>query len=160
MPTIRLETAIAAPIERCFDLWLSVDLHMGAMASTGERAVAGVTSGLMGPGGEVTWEARHLGLRWRLTSRITTEDYQRPHRFVGELVRGPFAGFRHVHTFESLGGSSITLMRDTFSYTAPLGQLGRLIDRLFLTRYMHRLLEERNRYLIAIVEAGTDLSDR
>ncbi len=160
MPTINLQTIIAAPIERCFDLSRSVDLHMGSMSRTGEQAVAGVTSGLMGPGDEVTWEARHLGVRWRLTSRITVADYQQSHHFVDEQVRGPFAGFRHLHTFESLKDGAATLMTDAFSYAAPLGPIGRLADRLFLERYMRRLLEERNRYLKAVAESETDLSDR
>jgi hypothetical protein len=40
---IELETAIAAPVERCFDLSLSVDLHLRSAANTGERVVAGPT---------------------------------------------------------------------------------------------------------------------
>ena len=63
MPVIRLETFIHAPIERCFDLSLSVELHLASTAHTGERAVAGVTTGVMGPGDWVTWEARHLGVQ-------------------------------------------------------------------------------------------------
>jgi hypothetical protein len=38
-------------------------------------------------------------------------------------------------------------MKDVFDYAAPLGLLGRFADRLFLERYMRRLLEERNQVL-------------
>lgn len=145
MPTIHLETRIAAPPERCFDLARSVDLHMGSMSRTGERAVAGVTEGMMGPGDSVTWEARHFGLRWRLTSRIT--DFTPPRCFADEQVRGPFAGFRHVHMFTSLDNGSGTLMTDEFAFTAPLGPLGAIANVLFLTRYMRQLLERRNAFL-------------
>ncbi len=76
MPTIRLETLIRAPVELCFDLSVDVDVHQASVSSTGERAVAGITSGRMALGDEVTWEARHLGRTRRLTSRIT--EFQRP----------------------------------------------------------------------------------
>jgi hypothetical protein len=72
----------------CFDLSVDVDVHQRSVAVTGERAVAGVTSGRMGLGDEVTWEARHLGKTRGLTSRITEHD--RPHRFVDEMVTGAF----------------------------------------------------------------------
>jgi hypothetical protein len=47
---IELETEIAAPPERCFLLSLSIDLHMESTAPTRERAIAGVTRGIIGPG--------------------------------------------------------------------------------------------------------------
>jgi hypothetical protein len=59
MPLIRLETVIRAPIERCFDLSRTIDLHMRSTEETQEIAVAGVTTGLIGLGEEVTWE-RHI----------------------------------------------------------------------------------------------------
>jgi hypothetical protein len=71
MPTIRLETFIAASLERCFDLSLSVDLHHHSVAHTSERPVAGVTSGVMKLGDTVTWEAVHFGIKQHLTTKIT-----------------------------------------------------------------------------------------
>lgn len=44
-------------------------------------------------------------------------------------------------------------MRDRFNYGAPFGPLGRLEDRLFLTAYMRRLLEARNRELKVVAES-------
>jgi len=60
MQTIRITTWIAAPPERCFDAARDLDLHLRSMAHTGERAVAGRTSGLIELGEEVTWRARHF----------------------------------------------------------------------------------------------------
>ena len=91
-------TAISAPCERVFALSLSIDAHMASMSASGERAVAGVTSGEIGLGEEVTWRARHFGVRWTMTSRVV--ELERPHRFVDQQVRGPFGSFRHVHEFE------------------------------------------------------------
>ena len=71
MPLIVLETRIRAPRERVFDLARSIDAHQSSTSGTSERAVAGVTSGLIGLGEEVTWRARHLGVTQHLTVRAT-----------------------------------------------------------------------------------------
>jgi ligand-binding SRPBCC domain-containing protein len=149
MPTIELTVDIDAPIDTCFDLARSVDAHIYTTASTGERAVAGVTTGLMHLGDEVTWEARHLGVRQRLTSRITA--YERPVYFRDSQVGGAFARYDHDHYFEPLSARR-TRMRDVFDYTAPFGPLGVVADGLFLTRYMRRFLSTRNRALAALAE--------
>ena len=140
MPTIEIVRRVAAPPARCFDLSRSIELHEHSTAATGERAIAGVTTGLIGAGEQVTWRARHFGVWQTLTSRITAFD--RPHHFRDEQVRGAFAGFVHDHWFapDDAGG---TLMRDVFAFRAPLGPLGRLAEWAVLTRYMRRLLETR-----------------
>ena len=152
MPTIHLETHIAAPIERCFDLSLSLDLHQASVSGTHERAVAGVMSGVMGPGDTVTWEAVHFGVKQHLTTRITA--YERPYSFTDEMVRGAFHSMTHRHEFTREGAG--TLMRDRFTFEAPLGLLGRVAERLVLTRYMRKLLVNRNTFLKRTAEAGTD----
>ena len=45
-------------------------------------------------------------------------------------------------------------MRDVFEYSAPFGPLGWLAERLFLSAYMRRFLEKRNRELKAVAESG------
>ncbi len=140
MNRIRLQTLVEAPIERVFDLARDIDAHQRSVAGTGERAVAGRTSGLLGPGEWVTWQARHLGRTWSLTSRITVFD--RPTVFVDEQVSGPFRSFRHEHRFEPVDGG--TLMHDDWRHTSPLGPLGRLADLLLLDGYVRGLLETRN----------------
>src|SRR5690606_21074152 len=109
MPVITVETLILASPQRCFDLARDIDVHCQSTSATKERAVAGVTSGLIGAGQSVTFEAVHFGVRQRLTSKIT--EFDAPHRFVDEMVEGAFASLRHVHEFEARGEH--TLMRDT-----------------------------------------------
>jgi ligand-binding SRPBCC domain-containing protein len=149
VPAIVLSTHIHAPVERVFDLSRSVDLHMASTAHTGERAVAGVTSGLMALGEEVTWRARHFGLWQHLTSRITAFD--RPAYFRDSLVRGIFRRFDHDHFFAVSHHG--TVMRDVFDFQSPLGILGRLADRVFLVRYMTHLLATRNALIKTVAES-------
>jgi ligand-binding SRPBCC domain-containing protein len=148
--TVRFEitTPIAAPAEVVFDLSLDIDAHLGSMAASGEQAIAGVTGGQIGLGEEVTWRARHLGIWWTMTSRVTELD--RPRRFVDEQVRGPFARFHHEHRF--LSGDSGTDMVDVVTFTAPVGPVGVVAEALVLRRLLTALIEQRGRYLKAEAE--------
>ncbi|MBS1530707.1 MAG: SRPBCC family protein [Bacteroidetes bacterium] len=143
MPKIELLTEINAPIEKVFDLARSIDLHMESTKHTGEEAIAGKTSGLIGLGETVTWRATHFGIRQMLTSKIT--EFDRPNYFVDEMVQGAFKSFRHEHRFSYNDGR--TTMKDTFIFESPLGIFGRFFNWLVLTRYMRRLLEERNKVI-------------
>ncbi|MET8555107.1 SRPBCC family protein [Streptomyces sp. NPDC004959] len=151
MVRFALTTRIAAPPETVFDVSLDVNLHEASMAGSGERAVAGVTFGAMGPGDTVTWRARHYGVRWQLTSRISA--YERPGYFVDEQVRGPFARWHHAHHFAP-DGEGGTVMRDAVDFAAPLGPLGRIAERLVLGRYMPRLIRVRNACVREAAERG------
>lgn len=143
--TFRLDTDVAAPPERVFALTLDIGAHERSLAASGERAVSGVTHGTIGLGETVTFRARHLGVRWQLTSRVTA--LEPPRRFVDEQVRGPFARFRHEHRFEpSADGAR---MVDEITFRAPLGPLGWLAEVLVLRRYLPRLIATRNAALVA-----------
>lgn len=148
MSRIELTTRIRAPRERVFDLARDVDAHVASATGTDERPIAGKTSGLMELGDEVTWRARHFGVVQELTSRITAFD--RPRHFRDSMVKGAFARFDHDHFFDEDG--DVTVARDVFDFTAPLGLLGRIADELVLERYMRRFLAERMRVLKEMAE--------
>ncbi len=150
MAIVRLETQIEAAPAVCFDLARSVEAHIESASRTDERAVAGVTSGLLAFGDEVTWRARHLGVTQELTSRITAFD--RPRHFRDEMVRGIFRRLVHDHYFESLGSS--TRMVDVLDFTAPLGILGRCAERMLLRAYLARFLRSRAAALKRLAESG------
>jgi ligand-binding SRPBCC domain-containing protein len=152
LPVIHLETCISAPIERSFDLARSVEAHCASVARTRERAVAGVTTGLLRLGDTVTWEAFHFGVRRRLTVVISV--YERPYRFVDEMTSGPFRSLRHSHEFTRAGSG--TRMVDDFRYEAPGGLLGIVADRMFLEAYLRRLLSGRNAALKRMAEAESE----
>ncbi|GAA4295458.1 SRPBCC family protein [Nibribacter koreensis] len=150
MPVIHLETCIAGPPALCFDLSRSIDLHTISTEHTGEKAIAGVTTGLIGLGQTVTWRAKHFGVWQTLTSKITA--FEPPFYFEDEMVQGAFKSFRHEHHF--VPQQENTLMRDVFHFTSPLGILGELANRLVLTNYMTDLLKERNRVIKEYAESG------
>jgi len=143
MPVFILTTRINAPMETCFDLARSIDLHLESMNHTGEKAIAGVTSGLIGKDETVTWQARHFGVTMKLTSRIT--DCDSPVLFSDEMLDGPFKMMAHRHIFEPRKG--YTLMIDEFIYVSPMGIFGRIADALFLKKYMQGLIRRRNKLI-------------
>jgi len=148
MPVVTLLTLIHAPLERCFDLSRSIDLHTLSTAHTGEKAVAGRTSGLIGLHETVTWKARHFGIWQTLTSRIT--EYEYPHYFCDEMLQGAFRSIRHEHWFRAVNAETnlpLTEMKDVFGFESPLGWLGKLVNRALVTHYMERLLTERNQVI-------------
>src|SRR6266567_2684572 len=101
MVTLEGRTIIRAPIERCFDLARSVEVHLAGNVHSGESAVAaaGVTSGLIGLGQRVTWRAKHFGVWHSLTSEITALDP--PVYFQDTMIRGIFRSMRHDHFFRA-----------------------------------------------------------
>lgn len=149
MPIITLETIIEAPIERCFDLSRSIDLHKISTAHTNEEAISGITSGLIGLNESVTWRARHFGIKQKLTTKITV--YNFPSFFVDEMTKGTFKSFKHEHHFKQSSG--YTIMVDIFNYNSPLGFIGMIADKLFLTEHMTRLLRKRNQIIKEFAES-------
>ena len=151
-------TPVAAPAQVIFDLSLDMDVHQASLPGSHERAVAGVTSGLIGLGESVTLRARHFGVPFTLTSRVTELD--RPRRFVDRQVRGPFRSWVHEHAYDP-GPDGGTLMTDRIAFRAPAGVLGRAVEAAVLARYMRRLIERRGAYLKAEAErrAAADTSD-
>lgn len=149
MVIVQTEIEIAAPVELVFDLARDIDIHTQTVwPHTREQAAAGVTSGPIGFGETVTFEATHFLVRQRLTSKIT--EYQAPYLFVDEMQRGAFKSLRHVHEFET--AEDLTIMRDRLEFEAPFGLIGKLVERLVLTDYMRKFLEYRNVQLKTIAE--------
>ena len=150
MPTIIYKQHVKAPIKVCFDLARNVDFHIKTTARTKEKAVGGVTHGLLKEGDSVTWEATHFGIKQKLTAKVT--HMQQPTIFVDIMVKGAFKSFTHTHRFvEEKDG---TLMIDIFEYSSPFGPFGKIADKLFLYRYMENFLIYRATELKKLAESN------
>lgn len=147
---IEVVTEIDAARDAVFDLELDMDVHAASLAGSGETATTSTGRRRVALGDEVTFRARHFGLVWRMTSRVTAHDA--PRRFVDEQVRGPFRTLRHEHVFDDLGAGR-TRMTDRMTVTAPLGPLGPVVTRLLLAPYLRRLLTRRAAYIKQVAEA-------
>lgn len=144
MPQIERTIEIATPLPTVFAFATDIRNH-GRIAPPETHEQLLYTDAVpLRLGTVVTFRARYAGLSWTLTSRITDFDPPEPSHpdcasFRDEQVRGPFAAWRHDHCFVETpdGGTRLT---DRFTYTAPLGLLGRLIARLWLNRCLRRLM--------------------
>ena len=136
MSLIHLTTFINAPCDRVFDLSRSVDLHKKSMSQFDEKIIDGVMSGLMKTGDTVTWTAKHLFSKRILKVKITR--FQRPDFFVDEQVQGDFLMMKHEHYFKSIEN----------------GLAGKLLNRLYLERYMTTLLHKRNEMIKQFAESN------
>lgn len=150
MPLIKLTTFVKAPLERVFDLSRSIELHKYSMSRFGEKPVGGRLSGLMEAGDSVTWQAKHLLKVRTLSVKVTA--LTAPHSFVDELVKGDFTALKHEHYFKPCENG--TFIIDHFYFETPYGALGTLLNRLYLTRYMRRLLEARNETIRQVAESN------
>jgi ligand-binding SRPBCC domain-containing protein len=149
---IEVVTVIDAPVSVVFDLELDVDLHAASLSRSRETATTNTGRRHLSLGDEATFDARHLGLRWRMTSRITA--YDRPHRFIDEQTRGPFRTLHHEHVFLDLGNGR-TRMIDRMRITAPGGAAGSVVARTLLVLYLRRLLRQRAAHIKYAAEAAT-----
>ncbi|MBN8878962.1 MAG: SRPBCC family protein [Sphingobacteriales bacterium] len=140
MPTIHLTTFIAAPADRVFDLARSIDLHKQSMTKHKEEAVAGVRFGLIEKDETVTWKARHLFKNRILKTRITA--MKKPEMFTDEQAEGDFKLLKHEHHFKPCDNG--TIMIDIIDFEAPYGTIGKTFNKLYLTKYLRRLIEHRN----------------
>ena len=85
--------------------------------------ILGQTTPEIVEGTELTYRIRLHGipLKWRTLIAA----WEPETRFVDVQLRGPYAKWRHTHTFEETPGG--TLIRDHVVYRLPLGSLGRLV---------------------------------
>jgi len=149
MGKIKLETKIKSSTETCFDLSRSVDLHIASAQETNERAIDGVTSGLMALDDIVTWEATHFGIKQKLKVKISKFD--RPTYFQDTQIDGIFKSFTHDHFFHEENG--YTLMSDVFDFHCPYGIIGWFVDPLIYT-YIKKFLTQRNALIKSVAEGG------
>jgi ligand-binding SRPBCC domain-containing protein len=92
---------------------------------------------------------RGIPIRWR--TRIA--EWNPPHSFVDEQLKGPYALWHHTHEFfpvpDELGGG--TRMIDTVRYRIPFGPLGEIARRLFVTRDLERIFAYRRDNLASLL---------
>jgi ligand-binding SRPBCC domain-containing protein len=83
-----------------------------------------------------------IPMKWR--TRITRWEPGR--LFCDEQEAGPYALWRHTHSFEPQGTG--TLMRDVVEYALPFGPLGKLAHGLFVERTVRQIFDFRKTAIV------------
>ncbi len=76
-------------------------------------------------------------LRWRT---LITE-YDPPHKFIDQQLKGPYSFWHHTHTFEHTPEG--TLITDDLVYAIPFGIIGRLAHALFVKNKLKMIFDYR-----------------
>jgi len=87
--------------------------------------------------------------RWR----TLIEQWQPGEGFVDRQLAGPYALWRHTHTFVALDADR-TLMTDRVEYALPLGLLGRLAHFFFVRRMLERIFDYRAEMTARLLSPG------
>lgn len=150
MPTIHLTTFIAAPVQVVFDLSRHIGVHKESMADFKEEAVAGTRFGLIEKEETVTWRARHLFKTRLMRSKIT--EMKKYEMFVDEQLQGDFKMMKHEHHFKPCDNGTILI--DLFYFESPYGILGQWFNSLYLTNYLKKMLELKNKTIKEFAEGN------
>ena len=90
-------------------------------------------------GTELSYRLRIHGLPVTWRSRI--DEWRPNERFVDVQLSGPYALWRHTHSFHDCGAN--TLIRDHVLYRLPLGRLGRWLGGRFVASDVKRIFAYR-----------------
>jgi uncharacterized protein (TIGR01777 family) len=93
-------------------------------------------------GQEILIRIQQGPLRLGWLARIAELDPERG--FVDEQVRGPFARWRHRHSFEPTGDGSTCRLTDSIDFAPPLGPLGRLFGGALIRSKLERMFTYRH----------------
>jgi ligand-binding SRPBCC domain-containing protein len=149
---------IDAPIAQVFAFHLDTR-NAARIVPPGQRVLSVEGSFPLQAGGEVRLRVRQLPLPWAQTWLVRVARIEEPTLIVDEMLRGPFALWRHEHRFAELPDGR-TRLTDHVTYALPGGPLGRVADalggrRLLLASFRSR--EARTRELIEAGAAGGGL---
>jgi ligand-binding SRPBCC domain-containing protein len=92
--------------------------------------------------------------RWpfRLRWVAVHQDYEEGRYFSDIQVSGPFAYWKHTHTFEP-DGPSECFLEDKLEYALPFGFLGRWVAGRFVRRKLEQMFEHRHNITARLIAA-------
>jgi hypothetical protein len=100
---------------------------------------------------EIEYRIKWLGLPMHWKTLIT--EYEPPFMFEDEQAEGPYALWRHRHTFTPTDGG--TKVADHVDYVLPLGALGRLAHGLVVGEQLKKIFVYRQEQLSKLLGGGT-----
>lgn len=125
-----------------------------AAARSGASAISSADTPVVQNDLLIHYSVRPLGFPQRWTSRIA--DWDPPHRFVDEQVRGPYRLWRHLHEFRPVRGG--TELSDRVAYELPFGPLGRLAHLLLVRRQLASIFDYRERAIAELFGSDEEAS--
>jgi hypothetical protein len=140
---------IEAPAEQVY-AWHATPDALERLTPPGEHLEVLEKTGGIERGGRVVLR---FG-RWPFRMRWVAEhqEFERGHYFSDLQVSGPFAYWKHTHTFEP-DGSSASILEDKVEYALPFGFLGRWFAGKYVRRELEKMFEYRHKVTARIFES-------
>jgi|ERR1700722_7806979 ligand-binding SRPBCC domain-containing protein len=92
------------------------------------------------PGTILEYRLRIYGVPVKWRTRI--DSVQAPAQFVDVQESGPYASWRHTHSFRALDATH-TEIRDQVEFAMPLGPLGEIAYRVLVARSLQQIFDYR-----------------
>lgn len=102
----------------------------------------------MRKGANIDYEFRWLGIPLRWKTVIT--EYDPPHLFVDEMVKGPYSVWRHRHTFREVAQG--TAVADRVEYALPFGIFGSIAHAIKVREQVKEIFAFRQQALAQLFE--------
>ncbi len=150
MPVFERSIEIDAPIGDVFAFHLDTR-NAARIASKGQEFVSIVGEFPLSEGGEVELNVRMKPLPGVQNWRVRITEVAEPVLVVDELLKGPFARFRHEHRFAPASNGG-TVLTDRIEWELPGGPAGRLAAPI-ARHLMERSFVERQAATKRILEA-------
>ena len=97
----------------------------------------------MKKGAQIDYRIKLYGIPMKWKTVI--EEYDPDDRFIDVQLKGPYAMWRHTHTFVDVEGG--TQLGDRVVYELPFGPLGRVVHAAFVRRQLAQIFDHRERVM-------------
>ncbi len=87
-------------------------------------------------------------LKWR----TEIKDWNPPHQFVDDQLKGPYTKWHHTHSFDEYPTG--TLMRDKVVYEVPMGRVGQLVAGNYIKNDIANIFSYRSRVIDKLKQQG------
>ena len=136
------EQWVPQPLEKVFDFFSRPENLQEITPPWLNFRIARVEDALHA-GSLIEYKLRVHGFPMRWTSEIA--EWMPPNRFVDNQIRGPYALWRHEHSFTAANGG--TRIRDEVHYILPFGIVGRIVHALMVRRDVSAIFTYRRKRL-------------
>ena len=148
---LRREQVLDVPIERAFEFFSRAENLEAITPPLLKFRITTPGPIEMRAGTLIRYRLRLRGFPVRWLTRI--EEWDPPHGFVDQQLRGPYALWHHTHTFEAIDETH-TRMVDLVRYGQRLGPLGSLAEHLVVRRDLDRIFDFRRDSIPALLARG------
>lgn len=148
--TLRCSLQTTVSVEEAFEVFQ--DPHNLARITPPWLSFRVLTPGVkIEAGARLDYRIAWLGLP--MTWRTLIAEYEPPFYFVDEQLSGPYAYWRHRHTFQP--GEMGTVVSDEVVYALPFGPLGQLAHRIAVGRQLRGIFRYRQKALGELIAGVT-----